>query len=136
MFLGYITMRSKAMMLDSDSLNQDAPVGLILTDAALLAIDSDDAPTLTLTTAARDALEEERKQACADVLLAELKRYPALQLVFAECFKQAYEAYDQYEAAVGLRNVQDASITFSQACEALFFQLKGSFDLATRETSL
>ena len=129
-------MSSKAMILSSDSSNPDAPIGFTLTDAALLAIDSDDAPVLTLTAAARDALDQDRKQACADVLLAELKRYPGLQIALAECFKQAYEAYDTYEAAVGLRNVQDASIVFSQACEALFFQLKGSFDLATRETSL
>jgi len=129
-------MRSKAMMLASDSLNQDTPVGLILTDAALLAIDSDDAPTLTLTAAARDALDQDRKQACADVLLAELKRYPSTQLALAEHFKQAYQAYDDYEAAVGLRNVQQAAVDFSEACEGLFFMLKGLFELSTRETSL
>lgn len=129
-------MRSKAMNVSGDSQNPDAPVGLVLTDAALLAIASDDAPTLTLTAAAREALDQERKQACADVLLAELKRYPSVALAFADHFKQAYQAYDDYEAAVGLTNVQATAKTFSDACEGLFFMLKGAFELSTRETSL
>jgi len=129
-------MPSKAMHSSLDSQNPDAPIGLNLTDAALLAIDSDDAPTLTLTAAAREALDQERKQACADVLMAELKRYPSTQLALAEHFKQAYQAYDTYEAAVGISNVQQAAVDFSQACEGLFFMLKGLFELSTRETSL
>lgn len=129
-------MASKAMSYTPDSSNPDTPIGFVLTDAALLEINSDDAPTLTLTAAAREALDEERKQACADVLLQELRRYPSTQLALAEHFKQAYQAYDDYEAAVGISNVQQASVDFSQACEGLFFMLKGLFDLSTRETSL
>jgi hypothetical protein len=117
-------------------MNPSASVPFVLTDAALIAIDSDDAPTLTLTPAALQALEEERKKACADVLMAELNRYPAMRLMFAEHFKQAYQAHDDYEAAVGLNNVKATSMIFSQACEGLFFLLKAHFDMATRETSL
>lgn len=129
-------MPLEAMRKSSDSLNLDAPVPFTLTDAALLAIDSDDAPVLTLTPAAVQELEEDRKKACADVLMHGLTRYPTMRLMLAEHFKQAYQAHDDYESAVGLNNVQAASLIFSQACEGLFFLLKAHFDMATRETSL
>lgn len=126
-------MAAKSMTV-RDFNDPDSRPSLALTPLAIE--DLTDTPVYTLTPAAHEALDQDRQQACADVLLHELHRYPSSQLAFAENFKNAYQAYDAYRVSSRSDDLDAMRKQWSEACETMFFQLKAIFELATREESL
>lgn len=91
----------KATHVYSDSQNPDVPLALVLTDAALIAIDSDDAPILTLTPAALAELPPEQI-VLTPLLVKRLAEFKAARLAREQAPKGALLPAIQAEDAAAL----------------------------------
>jgi len=109
-------MRNKATHVYSDFNDPDARPALVLTDAALLEINSDDAPVLTLTAEAQTIIQ-------GQTILDALNAFDWRPGELAKDFQVAKEAY----SAVMVEQDHDAFMRaqddFNHACRQLFFGL-------------
>jgi hypothetical protein len=105
--------RSKSTRVICDSHPPDEFCPFILTDAALLAIDSDDAPVLTLTTEAQAILGQECRAQRLKRLLRELEASGDELLHYLDKTRAAWKVYDHSDV--------DARGDFQDATSDFFF---------------